>query len=140
MLVERYLPGREVTVGVLGTGAKTRAVGVMEVQLVGPADGAGYTYANKPEWRERVRYRLADDAFAQASAALAVAAHRALGARDASRVDVRADEGGRPHFIEINPLPGLNPVTGDLPMLWRLGGREYRELLDAIVTSAATRC
>lgn len=139
VLVERYLPGREVTVGVLGTGEGARAVGVMEVELQGEADRAGYTYGNKQDWRARVRYRLASDRFAEAAAALAVAAHRTLGARDASRVDVRADERGAPCFIEINPLPGLNPVTGDLPLLWRLGGHRYGDLIEAIVASAQRR-
>lgn len=139
VLVERFLPGREVTVGVLGTGDAAHAVGTMEVELHGGADGAGYTYANKQAWRERVRYRLANDEFATTAAELAVAAHRALGARDASRVDVRADERGAPAFIEINPLPGLNPETGDLPLLWRLGGRAYDGLIGAIVGSAETR-
>jgi len=139
VLVERFLPGRELTVGVLGTGDAARAVGAMEVELQSGADDAGYTYANKQAWRERVRYRLADDGFAAAASDLAVAAHRALGARDASRVDVRADERGAPAFIEINPLPGLNPETGDLPLLWRLGGRRFDELIGAIVASAEAR-
>lgn len=139
VLVERHLPGREVTVGVVGTGAAARTVGVLEVQLVGPADSAGYTYDNKKEWRERVRYRLTDDRFAEQAAAVALAAHRALGARDAARVDVRADEHGRPNFIEINPLPGLNPVTSDLPILWALGGRSYDDLIAAVIDSACAR-
>jgi len=139
VLVERFLPGREVTVGIMGCGDGARSVGVLEVELVGRADAAGYTFANKKEWRDRVRYRLADDRFARDAAELALAAHRALGARDASRVDVRADDQGRPSFIEINPLPGLNPTWSDLPILWRMGGRSYAELLAGIVESASLR-
>jgi D-alanine-D-alanine ligase len=139
VLVERYLPGREVTIGILGSGDRARSVGVLEVELVGPADAAGYTFANKKEWRDRVRYRLAEDRFARDAAQLALSAHRALGARDASRVDVRADDAGRPNFIEINPLPGLNPTWSDLPILWRLGGGSYSELLAEILESAARR-
>ena len=138
-IVERFLPGREVTVGVVGTGDRAETVGVLEVLLTGDAEDAGYTYENKARWEERVRYRLVDDEFARESCALALAAWRGLGCRDGGRVDLRAGADGRPQVLEINPLPGMNPTYSDLPILWRLSGRPYGELVERIVRSALLR-
>lgn len=54
-LVETYLPGREFTVGLLGSGRAARVLGVMEVLSTEDGDRSAYTYANKQEWRDRVR-------------------------------------------------------------------------------------
>nr|WP_209280186.1 D-alanine--D-alanine ligase [Desulfobaculum xiamenense] len=141
VLVERYLPGREFTVGIVGSGAKAKSIGVMEV-LVGGKGGsdAVYCYDTKQEYLDRVTYHLATDAQAQAAAELAVDAWRALDCRDAGRVDVRLDENGQPRFIEANPLPGLHPIDSDLPIICRLGGIEYDTLIRAIVAGACERC
>jgi D-alanine-D-alanine ligase len=70
---------------------------------------------------------------------VALGAYRALTCRDAARVDLRCDEDGEPCFLEVNPLPGLNPVSSDLPILSGLAGISYRELLGSIVEAAARR-
>lgn len=139
VLVEAFLPGREFTVGILGAGPRARAVGVMEVLVDGAADGGNYTYANKIDYLRTVRYALADDAPARASADLALAAWRALGCRDGGRVDVRLDARGRPSFIEANPLPGLHPVLSDLTILCGLAGMSHADLVAEIVGSAVER-
>jgi len=139
VLVEEYLPGREFTVGLLGSGERARTVGVMEVFVVGGADTGAYTFDNKAEYESRIRYELADDAPARAAAELALASWRALGCRDGGRVDVRLDAAGLPAFIEVNPLPGLNPTHSDLPIMWALAGKPYGELIAAIVDSACER-
>lgn len=139
VLVEEYLPGREFTVGLLGSGERARAVGVMEVFVVGGGDTGAYTFDNKAEYESRIRYALADDAPARAAADLALASWRALGCRDGGRVDVRLDAAGRPAFIEVNPLPGLNPEHSDLPIMWGLAGNDYGALIAAIVDSAYER-
>ena len=46
---------------------------------------------------------------------------------------------GRPNFIEVNPLPGLNPIDSDLPILCRQAGISYVELIERIVASARQR-
>ena len=63
----------------------------------------------------------------------------ALGCRDAARVDLRCDAEGRLNFLEVNPLPGINHVRSDLPIMARLVGTSYRELIAAIVDSARAR-
>ncbi|MFO0873247.1 MAG: hypothetical protein U0575_04665 [Phycisphaerales bacterium] len=139
VLVETFLPGREVTVGLVGTGDLARVVGVLEVELLAHADAEIYTYANKEECETRVRYSLAGDAFADACGSLALAAWRTLGCRDGGRVDIRADAHGRPAVIEANPLPGLHPEHSDLPIMWSLAGRPYNQLIAEIVESALAR-
>ncbi|WP_462327401.1 D-alanine--D-alanine ligase family protein [Desulfobaculum sp.] len=139
VLVERYLPGREFTVGILGSGGSARVLGVMEVVADGGGVGAVYSYAAKQEYEERVSYHLALDREARASAELAMQAWAALGCRDAGRVDVRLDARGVPMFIEANPLPGLNPDDSDLPIICRLAGISYSDLITGIVQLALKR-
>ncbi len=140
VIVEEFLPGREFTVGVVGTGAEARVLGVMEVLLLDNADPEVYTFENKDKYEDRVAYRLAaDDAETRAAADIALASYRLLGCRDAGRVDIRSDADGRPQFMEINPLAGLNPLHSDLPILCRLLGIGYDRLIADIVASACRR-
>jgi D-alanine-D-alanine ligase len=105
----------------------------------GPSRAGVYSYDNKEYYEDRVTYSLAQDDDAAAAADLALAAWRGLSCRDGGRVDVRRDESGRASFIEVNPLPGLNPERSDLPLLCGLAGITYRELLGMIVDSALDR-
>lgn len=139
VLVENYLPGREFTVGIVGTGEDVRAVGVMEVMLNEHAERDVYSYTNKQQYEERVQYRLADDAMADRARETALAAWRGLGCRDGGRVDVRADASGNPNFLEVNPLAGLHPKHSDLPIMCTLAGISYQALLDMITRSALKR-
>jgi D-alanine-D-alanine ligase len=142
VLVETYLPGREFTVGVVGTGPNARVLGTLEIELLATAEANVYSYLNKEECESRVLYRLvdgrADPVVARAEAA-ALGAWRALGARDGGRIDLRADGAGEPNFIEANPLAGLHPAHSDLPMLATAVGMSYAELVRAIVESASER-
>ena len=138
-LVETFLPGREFTVGILGSGHKCRVLGVMEVLATARGDACAYTYANKQEWRERALYELADDERAAQAAEVARAAWQALGCLDAGRIDVRLDAQGQPRFIEVNPLAGLNPESSDLPILCGKIGMGYDELIASIMDSATAR-
>ncbi|HEX6999013.1 MAG TPA: D-alanine--D-alanine ligase [Gammaproteobacteria bacterium] len=140
VLVERFLPGREFTVGILGTGAEVRALATLEVVLREDADAAVYSYRNKAEWQRLVEYRLlAPDRLRQEVEGLALAAWRCLGCRDAGRVDVRLDEHGRPHLLEVNPLAGLTPGHSDLPIMAELAGMSYERLIAEIVASTLRR-
>lgn len=139
VLVERYLPGREMTVGIVGNGDEARVVGVMEV-VVKNGTETDYTATNKAEWETRMEYRLLDgDALGMRAREVALGAYRALSCRDAGRVDLRCDEHGEPCFLEVNPLPGLNPVYSDLPILSGLAGISFDQLLGSIVDAAGRR-
>ncbi|TQF77791.1 D-alanine--D-alanine ligase [Elioraea sp. Yellowstone] len=139
VLVETYLPGREFTVGIVGTGTEARAIAAMEVRLNERAHDGVYGLATKEDWHGRVDYVLATDATARAAEAVALAAWRALGCRDGGRVDLRCDADGRPQFLEVNPLAGLNPSHSDLPILTRLAGYDFAWLMDQILESALAR-
>jgi D-alanine-D-alanine ligase len=140
VLVERFLSGREFTVGILGTGGQAHAIATLEVHLRDGADAGVYSYRNKAEWRRLVDYRLLEaGALRRETEDVALAAWRCLGCRDGGRVDVRLDEHGRPHMLEINPLAGLTPGHSDLPIMAELSGMPYRELIGAIVACASTR-
>ncbi len=141
LLVEPFLPGRELTVGVIGNGAATRTVGIMEVVFVAGEDRDAYTALNKgADFAARVSYRLLDgEPLGKRAREIAFGAYRALGCRDAARIDLRCDAGGEPQFLEANPLPGLNPESGDLPIMARLAGVSHPELLGWIVEAASER-
>jgi D-alanine-D-alanine ligase len=142
VLVETFLAGREFTVGVTGTNSEAQALGTMEILLLPEAEAEIYSFANKENYTERVRYRLvrpADDPLVAEVERLTLASWRVLGCRDGGRVDVRCDAAGRPHFLEVNPLPGLNPQRSDLPILCGLIGIPYVDLIDRIVRSARRR-
>ena len=141
VLVETYLPGREFTVGLVGTGEDAEVVGVLEVSLLWNAEQDVYTYLNKEECEKRVKYTLADGPIAREAADLALAVWRGLGCRDGGRVDVRADAvcGGKLSFIEVNPLPGIHPEHSDLPIMATLAGWTYTQLIARIIQSASKR-
>lgn len=141
VLVESYLPGREFTVGIIGTGNSAEAVGAMEVILSDKAEQGVYSYYNKAHFENLVEYRLGDpsDPTVAASLDIALRAWRGLGCRDAGRVDVRVDSQGNPRFLEVNPLAGLHPEISDLPILCKLAGISYKDLLGRIMASAMER-
>lgn len=139
-LVEEFLPGREFTVGILGTGAHARVLGTMEIEMLPAVGGLVYSFETKERCDELVRYHNPPrDALRQAVEKLALDCYRTLECRDVGRVDIRVDDTGRPSFMEVNPLPGLNPNHSDLPMIATQEGMSYRDLIGAILDSALTR-
>jgi D-alanine-D-alanine ligase len=139
VLVEEFLPGREFTVGITGTGPEAAALGVMEIHFGKEAERAGYTRSNKTMYEGRVSYTLVEDRKSGEAIDVALAAWRALGCRDAGRVDLRCDSRGAVNFLEVNPLAGLHPTHSDLVILCRLKGIEYQELIERIVLLACDR-
>lgn len=142
VLVERFLPGREFTVGIVGTGKEAVILGTMEVHLLQNAEPDVYSYTNKEKCEERVVYRLVpadSDPVVREAEAIALNSWRVLGCRDGGRVDLRCDELGKPQFMEVNPLAGLHPQHSDLPILCTELGIAYVRLIDRIMSSALER-
>ena len=139
VLVESFLPGREFTVGIIGTGKDAIATDTMEVCLKAQAEPDVYSYINKENCEELVEYRLVYDEEAQQVRETALSAWRGLGCRDAGRMDLRSDRSGRPNFMEVNPLAGLHPQHSDLPIIFSLMGRTFHQLIDMIMHSALKR-
>jgi D-alanine-D-alanine ligase len=143
VLVEEFLPGREFTVGILGTGKEAACLGTLEIVLRDEAEPEVYSYVNKERCEELVEYRLVEagqDEQVRQAEEIALTAWRTLGCRDGGRIDLRCDAEGHPQFLEANPLAGLHPEHSDLPMLATALGMTYLELIRRIVDSAASRC
>jgi D-alanine-D-alanine ligase len=135
-LVEEYLPGREFTVGIVGSGENAVAIGGMEVIC---SDNLPYSVEVKENYQQYCQYKPLDSDIADECRKVALDAWKAIGAVDAGRVDIKADRKGRICFIEANPLAGLNPVHSDLPILARMYGIEYQKLMEMIMKSAIER-
>jgi D-alanine-D-alanine ligase len=141
VLVEAFLPGREFTIGMIGSGDDAYALGTLEIVLLDTAEADVYSYVNKEECESRVEYRLvraADPLIARAEQ-VAVQAWRVLGCRDGGRIDIRCDAVGVPCFLEVNPLAGIHPEHSDLPILATKLGISYVDLIGRIIESARQR-
>ena len=135
-LVEEYLPGREFTVGIIGSGNEAVAVGGMEIIC---RDNLPYSVEFKENYKEFCKYIPMDNDFAEESKKVAVEVWKAIGGLDGGRVDVKADRNGKICFMEVNPLAGLHPVDSDLPILSGMSGIGYQALIEMIVGSALKR-
>ncbi|GGX37892.1 D-alanine--D-alanine ligase [Streptomyces noursei] len=140
VMVERYLPGPEYTVGVLGAGADARPIGVSQPLFDEPTEPFLTALRKHDAPQKPVPARLLDDTSASRRiAALAVQAWHALGCRDAGRVDLRCDAAGEPYVLDVNPLPGLSPTYSLLPLQWESAGGTYPQLIAHIMASAEQR-
>lgn len=132
-MVEQYIPGRELTVGVL----EDHALTVTEIR---PAEKF-YDYHAKYAVggsRHELPANVPDNVAASAKE-IAVAAHRALGCRGASRADLRYDEEtGRLILLEVNTQPGMT-ATSLLPEQAALEGMDFPALCAWMVERAACR-
>jgi D-alanine-D-alanine ligase len=135
-LVEEYLPGREFTVGIIGSGDDAAAIGGMEVICAG---NLPYSVEVKENYEQYCQYRPLDRDIEDECKKVALDSWKALSAVDAGRVDLKADRKGKICFIEANPLAGLNPIHSDLPILARLYGIDYQKLMELIMKSAIKR-
>jgi len=147
-LVESFLPGRELTVGLLGNflapGERPPSdlydengfhiFPVLEIDVSTVAEAGGlYTSHVKADDPLAPRYLCPadiEDELAEELKQLAVAAFRAIGALDVARVDFRLGADGRPYLLEINTLPGLNPTYSDIVIAARAEGMDYETLIN----------
>jgi D-alanine-D-alanine ligase len=142
ILVEEFVSGPEFTVGILGNENPT-VLGVMQIEIKGSSpDEAIYSLEVKREWEEKVSYHCpppVDPALLKKIEEVALQSYRVLECRDVSRVDIRVDKNKTPYFLEINPLPGLSPVYGDLPIMAGRMGWDYDRLVKTIFHHALKR-
>jgi len=157
-LVETYLPGREFTVGLLGNpltaGEKPlssrydekgfHVFPILEIDTspVAATEGTVYTNRIKSDMPLAINYLCpakVEPEMERELKRLAVEAFLAIKGLDVSRVDIRLDGAGRPHILEINTLPGINPTISDLCIMARAEGMPYQELVNDILELAARR-
>jgi len=136
-LIEQRITGTEIAVGVIDSGDGPVALPAVEIV---PLSGV-YSFEaryNAGETRFFTPARISDEVAARAAEA-ALAAHRALGLRHLSRVDIIIDGAGTPWFLEANVLPGLTE-TSILPQALEAAGHDlgwvYKALADAAISEA----
>ncbi len=140
ILVEEYIEGDELTVGIVGN-SPPQIIGVMRVLPTQKEERFIYSLEVKRDYRQRVRYECPAQlppGRLQAVEKAALDVYETLGCRDVARIDFRLKE-GTPYFLEVNPLPGLNPESSDLVILARLAGWSYEQLIESIWQAAVKR-
>ena len=138
VLLEKYLSGREFTVGVLGSGKETRVIGASEISL--KKEREVYGFFEKEECEEFVAYDFfTEQPLYDELADISIKTWQLLECRDGGRVDFKLDENGRPFVLEVNTLPGLHPTHSDLPIIATGAGMSYAELLGEILNGAIQR-
>lgn len=141
ILIEEFIVGDEVTVGLTGNGEGLEILGAMRIRPKVRDDRFIYSLEVKRDWDERVAYETPAQLETDVQARLlrsARSAYATLGCRDVARIDYRIRD-GVPYFIEANPLPGLAPDWSDLVILARGMGVGYRELIRRIFDAALGR-
>jgi D-alanine-D-alanine ligase len=139
VLAEEFLPGREFTIGLTGTGADASVLGVIEIVPGEKYLGHGYGYENKSEWEGRLFIVPVDDADASAAGQVALEAWRVLRCRDGGRADIRLDRHGKANFIEVNPLAGIRPGYSDLCFIAEFQKLTYQQLIGKFLDSFLAR-
>ena len=158
ILLEPFLSGREITVGILGEGENARVIGANEYvykRSSRPSEGNGEDdefidfasdfVKNAPmNINSHITVVSADLADHQVHSAcqLALAAWKALGCRDAGRIDIRFDrmgDAGLPYVIDVNPIPGNVPDWSDLALIATSNGFSYEGFLNEVINSALKR-
>ena len=140
VLVEEFIAGEEVTVGIVGNDPP-EVLGVMRVVPKVPTDRFVYSLEVKRNYEALVDYECPPKLSGSVLRDLeqsALAAYEAVGCRDVARLDYRIRD-GVPYFIEVNPLPGLNPISGDLVLIAQAMGVTHAELVQRIFAAACSR-
>jgi D-alanine-D-alanine ligase len=149
ILVEEYIPGEEVTVGLVGNGksGEIEVIGAMRVIPKVPDPHFIYSLEVKRDWRRRVDYEAPavfhcdpweDQDIRNNVEHAARHCYARLGCCDVARIDFRVHR-GNPFFIEANPLPGLSLETSDLVILAKGHGIKYESLIGRVFEAALAR-
>ncbi len=135
-LIERYVTGTEVAVGVIDLGDGPQALPAVEIV----PDGGVYDYAARYTAGRTEFYTPAriSAAAAKAAADTAVTAHTSLGLRDISRTDLIVDEAGTVFFLEVNVAPGMTE-TSTLPMALAAAGHGFGTICHDLLVQAVQR-
>ncbi|MHB1393305.1 MAG: D-alanine--D-alanine ligase family protein [Clostridia bacterium] len=143
VLVEEFIGGREFTVGIIGNGKDKVILPIMEIDFedIPEEYGRFYTFEVKNDWGDKTKYHCPAAISAELEKEIikhVTRAFEALECRDFARIDVRVRD-DEPYIIEINSLPGLQPVYSDLPKMANAAGIPYEELINRIFDEAIKR-
>ena len=136
LVVEAYVAGRELTVGILRRGDADTPLPVIEIRI------PGKLFDYEAKYTEGVAEFLApaplDDKTARQLQEVSLRAHEALGCNGYSRVDLRLAEDGSPYVLEVNTLPGMTPIS-DLPRAAAVAGIPYPDLVACMLATADSK-
>jgi len=134
VLIEEYIDGREITVGILEAEGTEITLPVIEIEI------PGRLFDYKAKYSEGVAEFVVpaplDEAVARRAQDVSLRAHRALGCTGFSRVDLRLANNGTPYVLEVNTLPGMTPMS-DLPRAAAAIGIDYGRLVEIMLESAS---
>jgi D-alanine-D-alanine ligase len=152
VIVERFIGGREFTVGVLGNFPNHEILPIVEIDHARLPAGAAPIYSYEAKWiwdtpdNPLDIFKCPAEISADMKRKIEHITTRAcavLRIRDWCRIDVRLDEKGEPNILEVNPLPGILPNPEEnscLPKAARTAGYSYSDLIHRVVDEAAKRC
>jgi D-alanine-D-alanine ligase len=150
-LVEKFLPGREFTVALLGNGKDLEILPIVEVRFEELPDHINPIYSFEAKWIWDTVENPLEIFVCPAKVSLSLkkkiqnvcrAAYTVLGVRDWCRIDVRLDDAGDPHILELNPLPGILPnpdANSCFPKAARTAGMTYEQLIHRVLDTACRR-
>lgn len=150
ILVEEFIEGKELTVGILGNGSPTM-LPILEIDFSSCKSSGEYFYTWKvKEYEKEVEESLGLTPIWHCPARLneeenrkvidvALRAHSIIGCVDFSRVDIRLSKEGTPYVLEVNPLPGLDPKDSNLPYIAKCAGLSHADLINKILELAIER-
>jgi D-alanine-D-alanine ligase len=141
-IVEEFLEGDEITVGVVGN-SSPYVVGMMKISYK-RRNRSNFLYSleTKRNWKKIVKYQGKESIpkiIQEKIEDYALRAFLLLGLRDFARIDFRLDSAGNPKIIDVNPLAGLSPYYSDLPIAAKLNGLSYSKIINLILSEAFKR-
>jgi len=148
VLVEEFIEGKELTVGILKNG-KVTILPILEIDFSTCEKSGEYFYSwRMKEFQGNTEFGLVpafhcparlDKDTEDLVKEIALKTHQAVGCCDISRTDIRLSKDNVPYVLEINPLPGLNPTESNFPIMAYAAGMKYEDIIEAILMSASER-
>jgi len=141
VMVEQFIDGDEVTVGMLGNSPDPKIVGLMRILPRKQKERFVYSVEVKRDWRNLVDYEAPANLREDVQKEIvgdSVKTYEVLGCRDFARIDFRVSKDGIPYMLEINPLPGLGDYSDLIIMALKLGWT-HEGLIAAVFNAALGR-
>lgn len=150
-LVEQFLEGREFTVAMVGNRGSLQVFPVVEIKFDSLPKGVSPIYSYEAKWIwDQAEHPIdvhecpatMEKSLEKEIREMCEKAFEVLRCRDWCRMDVRLDTSGRPHILEVNPLPGILPNPKEhscFPRAARAAGYDYHRMINAVLESAIQR-
>ena len=146
-LVEEYIPGRDLDVGVLGNGFNAKVLPIAEINYKGLSPGINKIFSYEAKWDKQCElYKVTDFIFdvdipkcvEARIKRIALELYRVLDLKDYGRVDIRLGEDNMPYVLEMNPNPGIS-IDCSTPMAAESLGVTYDDMIEMILDNALDR-